>query len=297
MFCSQLSLSAGEPLFASAGPTDVFFLLEYNGAWEDKAFEKSSIPEEVKQHLQRTAKSLSSAKILVIKRSPASQSSQLHFYLALAREQNPKLFRYVLNSYEDVLDIDLMAALEGDERFAEHLQTTPLFLACTNGRRDLCCAKFGFAVYEALREVVGDAVWECSHIGGHRVAPNVYHLPYGVLYGRVQPGQAASLVEAARDGQMYLDQLRGRSAYSEAQQAAEYTLRCYTGELRLEAFRLADSSELEPGRYRINFQSTSGDQEYLLDVTLQVSEARVYDSCLLDKQTQIKTFSVALYHS
>ena len=60
-FCSLLSAAAGESLIGSAGKTDVYFLLEYNRAWEDKAFEKSDIPNEVKQQLSSFSKSLPAA--------------------------------------------------------------------------------------------------------------------------------------------------------------------------------------------------------------------------------------------
>jgi len=298
MFCSELSLSAGEPLFATASQTEVFFLLEYNGPWEDKAFEKSTIPEAVKQHLKDATKSLPAAKVLLIKRSSASPTTVTNFFIVKASERSPKLYHFILDSYENLLSLDITAALNddailGDAILGGKLIPSPIFLVCTNGRRDLCCAKFGFAVYEALRDIAGNEVWECSHVGGHRFAPNVYQMPYGMLYGRVQPEHALALFDAARAGNLILDHLRGRSVYPEAAQAAEYYLRRQTGELGLEAYRLAESGEHSPGLHQVRFLSNTDGAEYTLTVALEQGGTQVYESCSLDKSTPIKSFSLA----
>ena len=49
--CSTASLEAGEGLFGTAPRVDTYFLLEYSGVWEAKAFEQSSLPEVVKAYL------------------------------------------------------------------------------------------------------------------------------------------------------------------------------------------------------------------------------------------------------
>lgn len=58
----------------------------------------------------------------------------------------------------------------------------PLWLVCTHGRRDQCCAILG----RPMLDVVPGA-WESTHIGGHRFAPTILLLPAGLVLGRVAP--------------------------------------------------------------------------------------------------------------
>jgi hypothetical protein len=74
------------------------------------------------------------------------------------------------------------------------------------------------------------------HLGGHRFAATLLQLPEGLCYGRLEPHEAPELAEAIRSGRAYrLDRLRGRTALSEAAQAAEAIWRERTGRLELDA--------------------------------------------------------------
>lgn len=60
-------------------------------------------------------------------------------------------------------------------------------LVCTHGSRDICCGKLGPRLAQALRSAGHPEVWEVSHIGGHRFAPTLWHLPSWRVYGRLVP--------------------------------------------------------------------------------------------------------------
>lgn len=127
-----------------------------------------------------------------------------------------------LGRYDDLLDVDLAAAGEP----VEH----PLFLVCTHGKHDRCCAKFGRPLYDAVREQVEDDwVWQSTHVGGDRFAGNLVSLPDGVYYGRVEPGESWPVLEAALRGEIHLPHYRGRSCHSFPAQAAERAVRELTG--------------------------------------------------------------------
>ncbi len=91
----------------------------------------------------------------------------------------------------------------------------PVFLACTHGRHDTCCAERGRPVAAALSQTHPEVSWEVSHIGGDRFAGNVLVLPDGLYYGRVSPDTAPALVESHLSGHLTLDLLRGRSGYAQ----------------------------------------------------------------------------------
>lgn len=79
--------------------------------------------------------------------------------------------------------------------------TKPVIAVCTHGIRDRCCALFGGAIVDALRDAPNaDSVdvREASHLGGDRFAPTVLVLPSGHTYGHLEPADAPALIAAAR---------------------------------------------------------------------------------------------------
>jgi (2Fe-2S) ferredoxin len=100
-----------------------------------------------------------------------------------------------------------------------------LWAVCTHGRRDVCCAIEGRRLTAMLLEAEPGLVWETTHTGGHRFAPNAVVLPDGLVYGRVVPERVDELVTAQREGRVVNDLLRGRAALPAATQVAEVALR------------------------------------------------------------------------
>ena len=96
----------------------------------------------------------------------------------------------------------------------------PLFLVCTHGRKDVCCAIDGRVVAAVLDDALPGAVWETTHLGGDRFAGNVVILPEGSQYGRLDGDVAPQVVLDHLDGRVDLDRWRGRCSWHPAAQAA-----------------------------------------------------------------------------
>jgi hypothetical protein len=96
----------------------------------------------------------------------------------------------------------------------------PLYLVCTHGRHDPCCAARGRPVVGRLAARRPDRVWQASHLGGCRFAPTVLVLPLGLMYGRVPASAVDDLVAATEDGEVLDGVLRGRIGLPPAAQAA-----------------------------------------------------------------------------
>ena len=103
-----------------------------------------------------------------------------------------------------------------------HASEESLLLVCTNGQRDLCCARFGLPLFESLRIEFDARVWQTTHVGGHRYAPNLVCLPSGMVYGFVDPEQGVGLVHDHDQNMLRLSHMRGRSSHPPLLQAAEY---------------------------------------------------------------------------
>ncbi|MEM6709558.1 MAG: sucrase ferredoxin [Pseudomonadota bacterium] len=109
--------------------------------------------------------------------------------------------------------------LDGFERLSE-----PQYFVCTHGQRDRCCGALGLPIYRALNERLPGRVWQTSHVGGHRFAPNVLTLPRAVLYGRLELQSLDAFIDAVETDQIAFPWLRGRSVYPPVVQAAEALL-------------------------------------------------------------------------
>lgn len=286
--CSKLSLDAGEALIGTASPTQTYLLLEYNGAWGEKAFEQSALPDTVKIHLAQQAKNLPAAKLLLIKTRPSRQKAGAHFFVASTSEQNPGLYAFHLESYEALLEIDIPAVLAGEPAYQPQRSEGSLLLVCTNGRRDVCCSREGIPVFNLLRQADRGSemqVWQSSHVGGHRFAANILWLPYGMLYGRVRPENALAILQACLNQQVYLPNLRGRNCFSEVVQAADCHLRKQTGETNLQAYLFQDIQETLPGQWLVHFAEKNTGLTHPVIIQAERSSIPVYESCQLDKST------------
>jgi hypothetical protein len=299
IYCSDLSLQANEPLYGSATQNQVYLLLEYTGSWGGKALVESDIPGSVKARLNELGAQIRGLKTLLIKTQRGqSQESRIRFFVAALSAQPPRLYAFWFTDYSDLLALDVPAILAGDAMYNPYLHESPLYLVCANGRRDLCCARYGLPVYNSLTAAMQSTqepqVWQCTHLGGHRFAANLLCLPHGLMYGRVGANEALAILEADRKGRVYLPNLRGRVCDPPVAQAAEYFLRQQRAEDYIDNFRLLETQELGPGEWLVSFAKQPADAILELRVRLSSSDERVFESCTLDKAAPIVRYDFQL---
>jgi hypothetical protein len=230
-FCSDVSRDNGESLGATASRIDHWLLVEYRGLWGPDALRASGLSDQVKEALREQVRARPRSRLLFIRRPDRRGREELRAYAATSREGEESLRCASLSSYEELRTLDLARAGEP----LEH----PLFLVCTHGKHDPCCARFGRPLFEALAEQVEEeAVWQTTHIGGDRFAGNLLCLSRGVYYGRVERKDAGRVLDAHLENTIELAHYRGRSCHSFAAQAAERDIRERAGLLRLDDLRL-----------------------------------------------------------
>ncbi len=224
--CSIDSLNADEEMYGTAPRVDVWLLLEYRGRWSGSAFKDSKIPKAVKSHLDNALKSISNSRLQLIKKHD-NNDARLKFYIAVSKEKKPRLYEFELDSYDDLLSLDIKRSM----RSKKHICAEKKYIMCTNGEYDMCCGKFGMPVYlDLAKGKYGPQTWETTHIGGHRFASTFVCLPHGVVYGRVREGMVAEkIIDEFEHGKINLSSYRGRSCHAYEVQAAEYYLRKETG--------------------------------------------------------------------
>jgi len=109
----------------------------------------------------------------------------------------------------------------------------PLYLGCTHGKRNVCCARLGGLLAQALAARHPGPVWETTHVGGHRFAANLVLLPHGLYYGPVTVVLAAAAIDAYQRRSVVVDRYRGRAGQPQAEQEAEYARLAEGGALSL----------------------------------------------------------------
>lgn len=278
-WCSEYSIQSHEPLIGTATHARVWLLLEYPGRWEPKAYEDGDLPESVRAHVDaHVARMSGGVKVQLVRQEGSRDRAGHTLFVAVTDDPSPGVYRFTLDSYEDIQSIDLAAVAAPEAAYASFRLSDPLVAVCTHGKRDRCCARHGVAVYEALQGEWGENLWQTSHIGGHRFAANVLHFPHGIAYGRVRAEDAPSLSGAIRGGNIYPDRLRGRVRYRGGEQAAETFLRQAEGEWAIGAFRLVDSQSGQDGNLSVTFADLDG-QSYRIDLRIDPGGYEGYFSC------------------
>jgi hypothetical protein len=291
-FCSQLSRKIGEPIFATASRHDVWFLLEYKHYWYPQVLPQSDLPSPVKIWLSSNLRATPRSRLLFIKQT-SRHRSELTFYLAISHELKPVLYEFPLEKYEDLLDIDIATALKGDEpSYDKYISEQPLFLVCTHGKHDKCCAKNGQPIYRELAKRGGEVVWQCSHVGGDRFAANLICLPHGLYYGRVEKDDLPLLLKEFQHEKIYFDKFRGRSCYNMLVQAADHFLRSQTGIGEIFGLRLLKSERLEQNNWRVVFASRTSDAAFAVYLSEEQSQFRHFLTCSATRESTVPQYNL-----
>lgn len=263
--CAAASLAIGEPLHGTAPRASAWLLVEQPGPWGAKALTESALDPALGAELERRA-AAAGAKALLVKRPGRAPGRTIRrAFVCSPAPASPFVEEIDLSDPGVLLDVDLETVIQGERTRLGRLRSDPLFLVCTNGRRDACCARLGLPVLRALEDARPGAAWECSHIGGHRYAANLVCLPEGVCYGRVTPTDAQDLVRRHELGELVLDRLRGRASLAPPEQAAESFLRLHEGIAALKGLSLVASSNgsstfdtPDGRRFRVEVMLTEG---------------------------------------
>jgi hypothetical protein len=268
--CSSLSLELEEPIFGTASTATNWILVEQPGPWGWDAIRQSRLSRSVSTALRSVVRELVIRVVLIRRPGGRATSRGRHCYLIHSGPDTPWMEHAVLGRLDDLLDADLAALAAARPTGLGSMETDPLFLVCTNGARDPCCAERGRPLAAALDKEYDDRVWESSHIGGDRFAPNLVCLPQGVYFGRVAPEDGVRIGHGVEAGVLDLEHYRGRSCYPFEVQAAEYFARRRWGLTHIDDLRLIRRTEVGPNEIEVEFE---GKADTRLVVRLRIAPA------------------------
>jgi (2Fe-2S) ferredoxin len=211
--CADAARVRADPLAGSAPPARRWLLLEHPGPWRIDAIVGAGIESDVLSTLVEKAGSVT--RILLVRRPGRINRGAPRRWILTGLDSATWTGHW--RSDQDLLDA-AEALTAASPPPLEPPQ--PLILVCTHGVHDVCCALRGRPVARTLASRWPDLVWECSHIGGDRFAPNVVVLPDGFYYGNLDPDSAMATVEAHLAGTVLADRLRGMARFLPPVQAA-----------------------------------------------------------------------------
>jgi hypothetical protein len=265
--CATLSRALSEPLYGTASRVRGWVLLEQPGPWGREAVTESRLDPALARALSRAA-AAAHLRLLLIRRPgravdrPAGRPAAC--FVAHTSRDRRWLERRRLDDPAELLELDMAKVVAGERPgFGEEV-AEPVYLVCTNGRHDRCCATYGRPLARSLAAGHGELVWESSHVGGDRFAGNLVCLPDGHYFGRVGPGDAGRVVGLHRKGVIDLAHWRGCCVDPPVVQAAEWFARRGSGLLGVDDLDLLGRERLAPDVVAVRFRRAGGSLRVLV---------------------------------
>lgn len=272
--CSQSSRDDAEPLIGTAPTETRYLFVEHAGPWGRLAVAESRLPEHVRDHLTGAE----GVRVQLIRRHGRETGPGIRVFAATADptsvDGRARIESSVLDGPEALLELDL-SGFASSGTLGLPAYDDDLWLVCTNGRRDLCCADLGRATTAALAERWPEATWETTHLGGHRFAATLLALPSLVTLGRLLPHQAVAVCTELAEGRIPLAHSRGRAGWPAAAQVADHHVRCELGLEPVEGISLVASDGASDGDsdHDVVTLSVAG-EEWRITVTATAGEPR-----------------------
>lgn len=248
-----------------------WLLLEHPGPWGIDAFVDTRLPDGFGQELLARCAAANVRPLLIRRVAGRAAAPGVTAFAIRSGPEPPWIERARLGDIGDALALDL-AALGAGERLGLEPHADAIFLVCTHGRHDTCCAERGRPLARSLTNVFPERTWECSHIGGDRFAGNLVVFPHGCYFGRIDPANAERVARAYLEGRIDLEHYRGRSCYEMAVQAGEHAFRMDVGLAGIDDVAPAHARRTRDGVV-VTFRTSAG--RHLVSVSVDTATRHV----------------------
>lgn len=202
--CAAESRRRDDQLAGTAPRAHGWVLIEHPGPWPFGGFAELPLPSEVVETVLHAARR-AGMRILLVRRHGRRRAAGERAW-AVLRYDAHGAHRQQWGTWSVATDLLRIAEAIGRPGSTGH---PPVYLVCTHGIHDACCAIRGRPVARALAQEWPANTWDCSHVGGDRYAANVVVVPDGVYFGAVTPQQALDDVALLRRGLVSAEHLRG----------------------------------------------------------------------------------------
>lgn len=220
IFCSDEAAARGDSMLGTAPPQPRVLLVHQPGPWGPRGLLESRCDPDVAHRID-VAAARAGMRLQTVRRpgkhEPGMPPGGYDIGIADSRAGSTTTTWW---RTDDLAEIATELEAGWPSRPPVAVETQPIFLVCSHGKHDACCALRGRPVAEALHAVRRGRVWETTHLGGDRFAANLLVLPTGELYGRVTPATAAAFADSVDAGDVVPQFMRGRIGLPSLAQAA-----------------------------------------------------------------------------
>lgn len=303
--CSIYSREIGEHPAGSAPSWQRCLVLEFPKPWKDEVTDSAHFPTEVSDALAKVEAegrpirlqcvtpdpeytAAGHTRIMLFYRNPAPASAFGRLEYAVPNDHAVNLAAAIIEDSHDLRQYD---------RYRDDTDGVRDILVCTHGSRDTCCATFGIPIYQHLRQEYGPAldgrlrVWRASHLGGHRLAPNIVDLPEGRNWVRPEVSQLDALVYRRGDvsdvSSLYRGLVRLNTPFEQAAEGAVLMQEGWEWTGRQVSTSIVESSDKQ-ARVRVEATSEDGGKSTAYDVTVVVSGTVQTVACLTGEQKTVE---------
>lgn len=193
-----------------------WLLIEHDGPWARQPLDSEPFSSDAGASIERSAKG-QGAKVLLVRRPGRAETSKTPRQWFVVDTTTGLA---ISGTWRNERDLVAAAREIGEVAGAAADEAPPFILVCTHGVRDACCAIRGRPIAGQLARQFEGEVWECSHLGGHRLSGTLLLLPDGACYGYLDQGNAARIIRDHRQGRPSLQHLRGYTKDPQPAQAA-----------------------------------------------------------------------------
>ena len=256
--CSDQALARNDPMYGTASAGSRWLLLELCGGWGHSAFLNSPAVIDPALGLAIVRRAEKAGMRIAAIRRPGRRpdAPRWRWFIARCDPGSEAVYRGEVDGPQSYLDL----SLDGDDGT---LSSEPVVMVCAHGKHDQCCAVRGRAACAAINAAYPDITWECSHLGGDRFAATMLILPEGLCYGRIDATDSADLVRRYLQGRVDNRFLRGRTAFPNSVQAAQFFARQDCGDDSIAGLAPVDVDEDE-STVRVVLHGNSGPVEVRL---------------------------------
>jgi hypothetical protein len=257
--CAEVAEAAGDPLEGTAPPAEQWLLIEHPGPWERYVLDDPRLDPAAAAALDRWSRAATGRVLLVRRPGRTGRAAARRWFRVDSRPGREAARTGLFTDERELVDVaaDPAAGVPSEG---------PLYLVCTHGRHDACCAVRGRPLAAALAVAEPERTWEASHVGGCRFAAAMVLLPHGVVLGAVPAAEGPAVAARYGAGLLPSRWVRGRAALPPAVQAAQHHARVATGVDDADALVPEDVSADGPGTWVVTFTDP--------DVTVVLQERR-----------------------
>ena len=303
--CSIYSREIGEDPAGSAPSWQRCLVLEFPKPWKDEVTDSAHFPTEVSDALAKAEVEGRPVRLQCVTPDPEYTAAGHTRIMLFYRDPAPatafgRLDYAVPNDRAVELATAIIENSHALRKYDQYRDETDGFrdiLVCTHGSRDTCCATFGIPIYQLLRQEFGPAlngrlrVWRASHLGGHRLAPNIVDLPEGRNWVRPDISQLDALVYRRGDvsdvSSLYRGLVRLDTPFEQAAEGAVLMREGWGWTGRKVSTSIVESSEKQ-ARVRVEATDEAGGKPTAYDVTIAVSGMVQTVACLTGEKKAVE---------